>query len=115
MLKGFLCVHHINVGTDVQPHGHNHTFTMKAYIIGCTCDLPAKAIVQNFIQYNGAYRCGYCEQQGQTLRTEAGGNIRTFLYNEQSPSGPRRTQATTVQYAAQATVTKSVVHAYNQQ
>lgn len=100
-------VHHVPfmlcalLGVEVQPPGFE-SFHMKAYVVGCTCDLPAKAMVQNFIQFNGFYGCGYCEQEGSTMRTQAGGNVHVFLYETTSPSGPVRTTAKSKQYAEQA-------------
>lgn len=42
------------VGVQVQPHGTDSPFTMKLCVIGCTCDLPAKAMVQNLTEHMAA-------------------------------------------------------------
>ena len=83
---------------------------MTAHVICYSCDLPGKALVQNFVQYNGEYGCGYCEQPGRSLRTENGGTVRVFPYQVDAPKGERRT--TTVcadQYAKDAMEYNSVV------
>lgn len=36
----------------------------KAFLLCCTCDLPAKAAVLNFVQLNGFYGCSQCLQKG---------------------------------------------------
>ena len=66
-------------------------FVLTAHVICCTCDLPAKALILNMIQFNGAYECGFCEQSGKSLRTENGGNVRVFPYQIESPKGEPRT------------------------
>lgn len=82
---------------------------MYAHVIGCVCDLPARALVQNCMQFNGAYGCSFCEQPGTNLRTAAGGNVHIYPYDCQSPKGPARTQEKAVQYAMEAVQQKSVV------
>ena len=88
----------ITLGFDVLPYD-SCGFQMRLHVIGCTCDLPARAMVQNFTQYNGAYGCGFCEQMGTTTRTAAGGNIHTFPYLNKLVE---RTPDNTVKYAKQA-------------
>ena len=38
--------------------------TSRAALTCCTCDMPAKAIVLNVVQYNGFYGCSCCLQKG---------------------------------------------------
>ena len=38
--------------------------TVKARLLMCSVDLPAKAIVLNCKQFNGQYGCTYCEDEG---------------------------------------------------
>lgn len=45
----------------VQPPGFEQPFTMKLLVVGCTCDLPARALVTNMMQFNGVYGCTFCE------------------------------------------------------
>ncbi|GBN35492.1 hypothetical protein AVEN_110229-1, partial [Araneus ventricosus] len=38
----------------------------------CSSDAPARAMIQNFTQYNGAYGCGFCEQKGEVVEKGRG-------------------------------------------
>ena len=38
--------------------------TCHVSVIACTCDLPARAIMSNMVQYNGFYGCSHCLQKG---------------------------------------------------
>ena len=101
-----------NVGVEVTPTSHDRTstFQMYAHVIGCTCDLPARALVQNIVQFNGAYGCTFCEQPGKTIRTDAGGNVHTIPFDHLAPKGPKRTPETFMQNALEAIEHKSVVN-----
>ena len=71
---------------------HNgEDFKCQAGLLTCTCDLPAKALVANSIQFNGRFGCWHCLQKGQNFRTTSGGNCHVFPYNDDEPSGPKRT------------------------
>ena len=97
------------LGVQVQPPGTEVPFMMKVCVIGCTCDLPAKAMVQNFIPFNGQYGCSYCEQPGRTMLTKRGGHVHIFPYSEHAPTGPPRTQQACEQYALEAVQRHTVV------
>lgn len=50
-------------GVVVQPAGMtSEPFVCKVLTIAGTCDLPAKALVLNSVQYNGKFGCNKCEQ-----------------------------------------------------
>ena len=38
----------------------------------CSSDAPARAMIQNFSQYNGKYGCGFCEQKGDVIKKGKG-------------------------------------------
>lgn len=82
------------------------------HVICVSCDLPAKALVQNFVQFNGIYGCGFCEQPGEVVSTAKGGNVTTFPYNQSCPQGPPRSESTSIQYATQAQSTYNNVRYY---
>ena len=42
--------------------------TVKAALVAISCDLPARALVLNMCQFNGAQGCHLCEDPGQTAR-----------------------------------------------
>ena len=66
-------------------------FMCKATLLTCTCDLPAKSLLTNSNQFNGMFGCWCCLQPGENYRTEAGGNVHVFPYQEGDPRGPPRT------------------------
>mgnify|MGYP000609824795 FL=1 len=74
-------------------------FFCKAVLLACTCDLPARCLVCNSMQYNGEYGCWKCLQPGKTVKTGQRGHARTFPFNEEDPKGPLRTKELTLQHA----------------
>ena len=85
-------------------------FRLKAFVIGYTCDLPARAAVQNFVQFNGYFGCSFCEQPGKSVSTgTSGGHVHVFPYQRHSPTEPLRTTKSTVLHAAAAIQQKTVV------
>ena len=82
---------------------------VKVHVVGVCCDLPAKALVQNYIQFNGAFGCGFCKQPGEVLVTDKGGHVVSFPFIADNPKGPPRTQKSCIDDAHEAMCTKSVV------
>lgn len=75
------------------------TFTnTKVFPILCTCDAPARALVQNFMQFNGKFGCGFCEHKGMCVE-KGRGFCRVYNYKE---NVPLRTLKSTITYAEQA-------------
>lgn len=46
-------------------------WTVKARLLMCSVDLPARAAVLNMIQYNGEYGCCFCEDKGAPRPTSS--------------------------------------------
>ncbi len=44
----------------------------KVFPIICSSDAPARAAIQNFIQYNGKYGCGFCQHSGERVEKGKG-------------------------------------------
>lgn len=61
------------------------------------------------MQFNGVYGCGYCEQSGDVIGTDKGGNVTTFPFMSDDPQGPKRTKEKCIVHAQQAVHQKSVV------
>ena len=62
---------------------------VKGFLICLSCDIPARSLVLNTNQHNGEYSCIKCVQPGDNYRTEKGGNIRVFPYQEHpNPEAP---------------------------
>lgn len=68
----------------------SQSFTCKAALLTCTCDLPAKSLVTNSIQFNGKYGCWRCLQPGEPFHTQKGGICHILPYNDDDPCGPKR-------------------------
>ena len=77
-------------------------FFCKAVLLACTCDLPARCLVCNSMQYNGEYGCWKCLQPGKTVKTGQRGHARGFPFNEEDPKGPLRTNELAIQHAKEA-------------
>ena len=92
--------------TFLKPHTHSFAtlekgvdmespergkFHCKGILLSCSCDLPARCLLCNSMQYNGENGCWKCLQPGQTVRTGVRGHSRAFLYQNDNPKGPLRT------------------------
>lgn len=69
----------------------------KVILLAGTCDLPAKCLVCNSVQYNGSYGCFKCKQRGQTVKVSARGHVHAFPFIQPDPYGPKRTHLETLQ------------------
>ena len=78
------------------------TFILKGALIACTCDLPARAIITNTIQYNGAFCCVKCLQRGQTAKTGEKGSTHVFSFNSDDPKGLTRTEESVLENSKDA-------------
>ena len=96
-------------GIEVHPSGLDNSLLVKAYTIGACFDLPARASALNVIQYNGEYGCNFCEQPGNSFRTERGGTSHIFPYQQSEPKGPIRTHQNQKDYVKKAVEEQSVV------
>lgn len=72
-------------------------FISKCVLLTCTCDLPARALVYNSIQFNGKYSCWYCLEQGETCKLDTGGSCHVFPFNRDNPKNEPRTKETVSQ------------------
>ncbi len=96
-------------GVSVQFAGAEEPFICRVLTIAGTCDLPAKALVLNSVQFNGQFGCLKCEQPGQTVKTAERGHVHAFPFQETAPKGPARTHNGFVNNAKMAFDTKSTV------
>ena len=98
------------------------TVRSRGALLCVSVDLPARAIVNNFIQYNGYYGCGQCLQKGlytvlklcyvyekncflftgKRIKLGPRSSVQTYPYMEADPGGPLRDHSTTVVTAKQA-------------
>ena len=77
-------------------------FVRPAVLLAYTCDLPARCLVCNSMQYNGEYGCWKCLQAGQTVKTGPNGHVRAFPFKHVDPKGPLRTNEMTLEHAKEA-------------
>ena len=73
-------------------------FLCKGIFCACTCDLPARCLLCNGMQYNGENGCWKCLQPGPTVKTGVRGHSRTFPYREDNPKMPIKTSKNVGEY-----------------
>ncbi|XP_019627756.1 PREDICTED: uncharacterized protein LOC109472429 [Branchiostoma belcheri] len=89
----------IFAGIEVQPPDEE-SYKSKVFLIACTADLQAKALVMNMKQHNGKCGCPKCKQPGTHI-----GHKQQWPYQVHDPKGPRRTHEETKAHAAAASDT----------
>lgn len=57
-------------------------FKMRATILSCVCDLPARCLISNSMQFNGKYGCWFCLQPGETYTTNKGRHVHVYPVQE---------------------------------
>ncbi|PIK61500.1 hypothetical protein BSL78_01513 [Apostichopus japonicus] len=78
------------VGISVKVPSDEEPITVRAIVLCGTCDLPARCLVLNMTQFNGAYGCCHCKQKGKSASTGKG-TTWTYPFKEVDPKGPKRT------------------------
>lgn len=76
-------------------------FVCKGLLLCGTADLPARSLLCNHVQYNGAFSCWKCEQEGESASVGRG-HARIFPFEHQNPKGPERTKENVLQHAREA-------------
>ena len=69
----------------------------RGILLACSVDLPARAMISNMKQWNGANGCLYCEEEGSTIGTD-----HLHRYWPYKPATPR-SHASLLQNAKSAT------------
>lgn len=57
----------------------------KVFALFLSADAPARAILRNCKQFNGACGCDWCEQEGTTIKNMNGPPIRVYPYERNVP------------------------------
>ena len=96
----------IQVTSPLQPD----PFMSKVILLAGTCDLPAKCMVMNSIQFNGFFGCSKCLQPGISYQTSARGHTQVYPFCSSNPNGPRRTKTQHHSDAKKAVTQGSIVN-----
>ena len=81
---------------------NKETVTVKGMLLCGTCDMPAKALVLNMMQYNGKYGCPVCLQEGKTVKTRARRHVHAFPFENKDPTGPLRSTSESKKHSSNA-------------
>lgn len=73
-------------------------FICHGFLLVGTADLPARSLLCNSVQYNGAYGCWKCVQKGITAKVGKG-HTHVFPFSSENPKGPLRTDDSVLQDA----------------
>lgn len=73
--------------------------TVRAALVVCSCDLPARALIMNMLQYNGKHGCHLCEDSGDTAPGKP-----LHRYWPWKPSSTPRTHQSLIINAKDATI-----------
>ena len=89
---------------------NSEEITVRALLLCGTCDLPARCLVCNSIQFNGFYGCLRCRQARKSLKTQKGGHVHVYPFIAEDPCGPVRTKHQVMRDAQRAVQQKSPVN-----
>ena len=97
-------------GIEVQSPSIPYPFVSKVILLAGTCDLPAKCMILNTIQFNGMFGCSKCIQPGFSFSTSARGTVHVYPYCPEDPHGPARSHTQHDLDAAQALCQKTIIN-----
>ena len=79
-------------GVEVKSPLYPQPFVSKVILLAGTCDLPAKCLVMNSVQFNGKHGCSKCLQPGLSWATSERGHVHVYPYDASNTTGPKRTK-----------------------
>ena len=59
------------------------------YPLAGTCDLQAKCLMMNTVQFIGMFGCSKCLQPGATFHTSSRGHVHIYPYCPEDSNGPK--------------------------
>jgi len=74
-------------GVEVRSPSLPYSFVSRAIVLAGTCDLPAKSLILNTMQFNGKHGCGKCLDPGVTYHTSTRGHTHVYPYQATEPTG----------------------------
>ena len=95
-------------GIEIEINKQKHT--SKGFLLCGTADLPAKSLVMNCTQFNGAFSCMKCMHPGSTYKTQKGGSVHTFPFDVSKPVYNLRTSKDCLSAAVESTRSKKTKH-----
>lgn len=98
----------IHVGFEVLVGREKQLQTCKAMVLCATLDLPGKAKLLNFNQFNGEFGCSKCLQEGEVV---AVGRGHTRVYPYLDTPAPLRSHAESYSLGMKALQTQKVLQA----
>ena len=102
--------HLYSKGVEVFLPDIKKSFICHVMLLCGTCDLPAKAMVYNMIQFNGKYGCSHCLQSGKQLTVGPRGKVHVYPYIQVDPTGPSRTSDQQLQHSQQAIIQNEPIY-----
>lgn len=100
------------IGFEAHPPALETPIRVNAFVIASALDLPARALVLNFTQFNGFNGCSFCEQPGCSFGTSKGGHVHVYPYIKELPAGPPRTHQQCCEYSKEASAQQLTVCIY---
>jgi len=79
-------------GVEVRSPLHACPFVSKVIVLAGTCDLAAKCLVLNTIQFNGDFGCLKCLQPGVTVYIATRRHTHIYPFCTNDPNGPKRSR-----------------------
>ena len=79
-------------GIEVKSQLYIYPFISKVVVLAGTCDLPAKCLVLNSIQFNGKFGCLKCLQPGVTFHIAARRHTHVYPFCCNDPNGPKHSK-----------------------
>ena len=79
-------------GIEVRSPLYDCPFESKVIVLAGTCDLPAKCLVLNTIQFNGSFGCLKCLKPGVTSHIAARRHTHIYPFCSNDPNGPKRSK-----------------------
>ena len=102
--------HLYSKGVEVFSPDIKKSFVCRVMLLCGTCDLPAKAMVYNMMQFNGNHGCSHCLQSGKHLAVGVRGKVHVYPYMQADPTGPSRTSDQQFQHSQQAVIQNEPIY-----
>ena len=79
----------MHAGVTMYSPDITDSFECHARLLCSSCDLPAKAMILNMMQFYGQYGCTHYTQSGKQFPTGERGTVHVYPYIQNNPGGPK--------------------------